>query len=175
MLHLSGHGGAGQFLLEHADGAPDPVSTAELVKFLRPLRSRVKLAVVSACQSAAATTAETLRWLGLDDPAAELEAQAAQEAGLASPVGVARALVAELGCAVRGRWPTRGSAPLVGSAPRIDELQVRSSVAPGLVADKCRCRPGDLTWRRVMIVRSRELIPATCHFPASALSLAVMV
>ena len=51
-------------------------------------------------QSAAATTAETLRWLGLDDPAQELEAQAAQEAGQVSPVGVARALVAELGCAV---------------------------------------------------------------------------
>jgi tetratricopeptide (TPR) repeat protein len=100
VLHLSGHGGAGQFLLEHVDGSADPVSTAELIGLLRPLRSRVKLAVVSACQSAAATTAETLRWLGLDDPAAELEAQAAQEAGQASPVGVARALVAELGCAV---------------------------------------------------------------------------
>lgn len=100
VLHLSGHGGAGQFLLERADGSPDPVSTAELIKLLRPMRPRVKLAVVSACQSAAATTAETLRWLGLDDPAVELEAQAAQEAGQASPVGVARALVAELGCAV---------------------------------------------------------------------------
>lgn len=100
MLHLSGHGGAGEFLLERADGSPDLVSTAELVGLLRPLRSRVKLVVVSACQSAAATTAETLRWLGLDDPAVELEAQAAQEAGQASPVGVARALVAELGCAV---------------------------------------------------------------------------
>ncbi|MGH3902500.1 MAG: hypothetical protein ACRDTA_30435 [Pseudonocardiaceae bacterium] len=71
VLHLSGHGGAGEFLLERADGSPDPVSTAELIK----------LAVVSACQSAAATTAETLRWLGLDDPAAELEAQAAQQPG----------------------------------------------------------------------------------------------
>ena len=79
VLHLSGHGGAGQFLLERADGSPDPVSTAELVGLLRPARARVKLAVVSACQSAAATTAETLRWLGLDDPAAELETQAAQE------------------------------------------------------------------------------------------------
>jgi CHAT domain len=99
VLHLSGHGGAGEFLLEHADGSPDPVSTAELIKRLRPLRPRVKLAVVSACQSAAATTAETLRWLGLDDPAADLEAQAAQEA-TAIPAGVAWALVAELGCVV---------------------------------------------------------------------------
>jgi len=99
VLHLSGHGGAGEFLLERADGSPDPVSTAELIGLLRPARARVKLAVVSACQSAAATTAETLRWLGLDDPAAELEVQAAQETA-AIPAGVARALVAELGCAV---------------------------------------------------------------------------
>lgn len=75
------------------------MSTAELIRLLRPLRSRVKLAVVSACESAAATTAETLRWLELDDPAAELEAQAAQDAP-ATPERVARALVAELGCAV---------------------------------------------------------------------------
>ena len=99
VLHLSGHGGAGQFLLERADGSADPVSTAELIGLLRPMRTRVKLAVVSACQSAAATTAETLRWLGLDDPAATLEIQAAQKAP-ATSVGVARALVAELGCAV---------------------------------------------------------------------------
>jgi CHAT domain len=99
VLHLFGHGGAGEFLLERADGSPDPVSTAELIKLLRPLRPRVKLAVVSACESAAATPAETLRWLGLDDSAAELEAQAAQEAP-ATPEGVARALVTELGCAV---------------------------------------------------------------------------
>jgi len=99
VLHLSGHGGAGQFLLERADGSPDPVLAAELIGLLRPARARVKLAVVSACQSAAATTAETLRWLGLDDPAAELEAQAAQETA-AIPAGVAQELVAELRCAV---------------------------------------------------------------------------
>ena len=65
MLHLSGHGGRGEFLLENADGSPDPVSTTDLVAMLAPLRRRVRLAVVSACESAAATTAETLRWVGL--------------------------------------------------------------------------------------------------------------
>ncbi|MGH3822269.1 MAG: hypothetical protein ACRDRA_05440 [Pseudonocardiaceae bacterium] len=43
VLHLSGHGGAGQFLLERADGSPDPASTAELIGLLRPMRARVKL------------------------------------------------------------------------------------------------------------------------------------
>jgi hypothetical protein len=61
VLHLSGHGALGVFLLEHPDGSPDPVDTADLVKLLRPARHRVRLAVVSACQSAADVTAETLR------------------------------------------------------------------------------------------------------------------
>ncbi len=99
VLHLSGHGGAGEFLLENPDGSEDPVSAAELVGLLRPARQRLKLAVVSACQSAAATTAETLRWLGLGDPAADLETQAALEAA-GTPMGLARALVAQLDCAV---------------------------------------------------------------------------
>jgi hypothetical protein len=46
VLHLSGHGGAGEFLLERADGSPDPVSTAELIGLLRPLRSRAAEAAV---------------------------------------------------------------------------------------------------------------------------------
>jgi CHAT domain len=49
VLHLSGHGGRGQFLLEKADGSPDPVDTGGLVTLLAPLRGRVQLAVVSAC------------------------------------------------------------------------------------------------------------------------------
>ncbi|MGH3929304.1 MAG: hypothetical protein ACRDTF_04935, partial [Pseudonocardiaceae bacterium] len=89
----------GEFLLENPDGSADPVSTAELIGLLRPARRRLKLAVVSSGQSAAAATAETLRWLGLPDPAADLETQAALEVS-ATPMGVARALVAQLGCAV---------------------------------------------------------------------------
>ena len=81
VLHLSGHGGRGQFYLEHADGSPDPVGTGELMGLLGPLRRRVRLAVVSACESAAATTAETLRWVGLEEQAEQLEEQEA--AGLA--------------------------------------------------------------------------------------------
>lgn len=99
VLHLSGHGAAGEFLLQNPDGSADPVSTAELIGLLRPVRQRLKLAVVSSCQSAAATTAETLRWLELDDPAADLEAHAALEAA-ATPLEVARELVAQLHCAV---------------------------------------------------------------------------
>ena len=100
VLHLSGHGGRGLFLLEHADGSTDPVDTADLVRLLRPARRRVKLAVVSACESAADVTAETLRLIGLAEQAEQVE----QDAGLAGSgpevMGVARALVRELDCAV---------------------------------------------------------------------------
>ncbi len=104
VLHLSGTGvsglgGTGEFLLENQDGSADPVSTAELIGLLRPARRRLKLAVVSSGLSAAAATAEALRWLGLSGPAADLETQAALDVS-ATPMGVARALVAQLDCAV---------------------------------------------------------------------------
>jgi CHAT domain len=105
VLQLWGHGGPGVFVLEHADGSPDRVDTTELVKLLRPLRQRVQLAVVSACESAAATTAETLRLIGLGDRAAYLEQQGETEV-IPGAMGVARALVTELDCAVVGmRYP----------------------------------------------------------------------
>ncbi|HEY2284236.1 MAG TPA: hypothetical protein VGH88_00690, partial [Streptosporangiaceae bacterium] len=130
VLHVSGHGGRELFLLEEPDGTPDPVGTADLAELLAPLRHTVQVAVVSACESAAAATAETLRWVGLEDQAAALEQQADLEAanpgraaglvsaadsgsadGLASAggpaaraepalTGVARALHTELGCPV---------------------------------------------------------------------------
>jgi hypothetical protein len=94
VLHLSGHGGAGQFWLEKPDGTPDPVTTEELINLLGGVRRRVKLVVVSACESAAATTAETLRWLGLAEQAEPLEVQAEQEAAEAAAAqsGLARAV-----------------------------------------------------------------------------------
>ena len=121
VLHLSGHGAGGAFLLEHADGSPDVVAADELVRLLRPARRRVKLAVVSACESAADTTAQTLRLLGLTEQAEEVEAAGAADAEPAGAAeagdaagtgpeaggqgggqgpGLARALVRELDCAV---------------------------------------------------------------------------
>jgi CHAT domain len=111
VLHLSGHGTVGVFLLERADGSPDLVSAADLVGLLGPARRRVKLAVLSACESAAGTTARTLRLIGLDEQAEAVEEAAQSNVGQrgAGPVeasGLARLLVAELGCAVVGmRYP----------------------------------------------------------------------
>jgi CHAT domain len=105
VLHLSSHGGVGSLALEHPDGTPDLLGTADLIRLLRPARPHVKFAVVSACHSAAATAAETLRWLGLDEPAQELEAQAAAAVGN-SGGGLARGLADALDCAVLAmRYP----------------------------------------------------------------------
>jgi hypothetical protein len=81
VLHLSGHGAGGVFLLEKADGSPDLVTTADLVTLLRPVRRRVRLAVVSACDSASDATAETYRLLGLTEQAEALEAASAEDLG----------------------------------------------------------------------------------------------
>ncbi|SDL49938.1 CHAT domain-containing protein [Geodermatophilus siccatus] len=125
VLHVSGHGGAGVLVLEHPDGSPDPLSAGELVDLLHPMRRRLRLAVLSACESGAATAAEILRMLQLAEQAEALEAQANEEtdvssadgttAGAGQPSGAAasdgwpglgRALVARLGCAVLAmRYP----------------------------------------------------------------------
>jgi len=99
VLHLSGHGNRGLFLLEHADGSPDPVDTAGLLKLLRPGRRRAKLAVLSACESAADSTAETLRLAGLMEQADAVEVDTTGPA-VEEVAGLARALVQELDCAV---------------------------------------------------------------------------
>ena len=102
VLHLSGHGGRGQFVLETVDGSADLVGTAELVGMLRPLRRRVRLAVVSACESAAAATAETLRWVGLTGQAEQLEQQAGPAPAGTVPAGTIPAGTVPAGTAPAG-------------------------------------------------------------------------
>lgn len=103
VLHISGHGGVGALLLERPDGGPDLVSTEELIEMLAPARNRLKLAVLSACQSGAAEAVSTLQTLGLDELAAQV---APQEGRPASQVGLARGLVEQLGVtALAMRYP----------------------------------------------------------------------
>lgn len=70
VLQLCGLDEAGCCLLENPDGSADPVSAAELIELLYPLRWQLKLAVVSSGRSAAA------------------------------PIGLARDLATQLDCAV---------------------------------------------------------------------------
>lgn len=100
VLHISGHGTAGGLLLERADGRTDLVSAEELLTLLRPARERVRLAVVSACESAAARVAQTLGLLGLAEAAAQVDQQAQAEAPPAVEAGIAHRVARELDCAV---------------------------------------------------------------------------
>jgi CHAT domain len=105
VLHVSGHGLAGGLLLEQPDGSGDLLQTPELVSLLRPARARLKLVTLSSCLSAAATAAETRRWLNLVIPQA-LEAEADTEARQVPLPALARELVRRLGCAVLAmRYP----------------------------------------------------------------------
>ncbi|SFN88966.1 AAA ATPase domain-containing protein [Geodermatophilus obscurus] len=131
VLHVSGHGRSGQLVLETPDGGPDPLGPAELVELLVPMWRRLRLVVLAACESGAATAAQTLRLLDRAEQAEQLEEQADKEAGLpptaggtpvdtvpAAPAGgnggapeegwpgLGQALVAELGCVVLAmRYP----------------------------------------------------------------------
>ena len=116
VVHISGHGGRGAFVLEHPDGSPDPVSSSELVDLLAPAARQIKLVTASACSSAELTAREHLQLLGLtppvrDDPPSGAVSTAARptttddEQRELVPV-LAAALVERLDCAVLGmRFP----------------------------------------------------------------------
>jgi hypothetical protein len=60
VLHFSGHGLATQLVLETDSGGPDPMPTGQLLDLLRLARTRLKLLVLSACDSGAAAANETV-------------------------------------------------------------------------------------------------------------------
>ena len=114
MVHISGHGGRGAFVLEHPDGRPDLVSSSELVDLLAPSARQIKLLTASACSSAGLTAREHLQLLGLAPPLRDYDpagappgpggTQLAADAELV-PV-LAAALADRLDCAVLGmRFP----------------------------------------------------------------------
>ena len=61
VVHFSGHGLPGSLVLEKPDGQKDPISSAEISDLLRQTGQRLKLVMLSACLSAAATIEQTLR------------------------------------------------------------------------------------------------------------------
>ena len=67
IIHISGHGGPGELLLETAAGKPDRVTGRTLADLLDLARERVKLVTVSACWSAAVRRREQRRLLGLPE------------------------------------------------------------------------------------------------------------
>ena len=98
------------------------------MELLRPARPRVKLAVVSACGSAADTIAGTLRLAGLPDQAQareELEPEPGGRGRTEVP-GLARTLVRELDCAVLAmRYPVTDDFAIAFSDALYEHLLTR--------------------------------------------------
>jgi hypothetical protein len=104
IVHISGHGAPGELLLEAEDGSADRVGAGDLADLLDVTRERLKLVTVSACWSAALTTAEHLRLLGLPAPAGPVREDEDERADPppdgVQPAALATELVDRLGCAV---------------------------------------------------------------------------
>ena len=100
VVHISGHGAPGELLLEAEDGTPDPIGADELTGLLDLARGRLKLVSVSACWSAALTTDEQRRFLGLPEQEERAYVAPGRVGALAS------VLVDRLDCAVLAmRYP----------------------------------------------------------------------
>lgn len=106
VVHISGHGLAGGLLLERADGGEDRLDTRAIVRMLGPAKARLKLAVLSTCDSASATIDETRRWLGLPEAENQSRERGSQGATPEPLSAVAQRIVHDLDCAVLAmRYP----------------------------------------------------------------------
>jgi tetratricopeptide (TPR) repeat protein len=160
IIHISGHGVPGEFVLETADGRPDRISAADLADLLGTARARVKLVTVSACWSAALATAEPRRRLGL--PAQENQRHYPPERTVASPLAprasgdIATTLASRLGCAV-----------LAMRFPVSDEFAIElSTKLYELLADKGQPLPSAVR----MTVKHLAARPVEEWFPALSMS-----
>ena len=114
IIHISGHGAPGELLLETATGQPDRVTAAELADLLAPpeshlARGRVSLVTVSACWSAARTTAEQRRLLGLPLPPAPPDTERTRPSPGTQPDSAP--LATELDCPPRTAPSSRCATP----------------------------------------------------------------
>jgi len=107
VIHFSGHGLAGELLLEQADGRLDKIITDHLAELLQPARARLKLLTLSACYSGAADVDAARRMIGLaDEPRRAGDAPPDAPADATTLPSLAQRLAAELDCAALAmRYP----------------------------------------------------------------------
>ncbi len=109
VIHFSGHGLAGELLLEQADGKPDKITTGDLAELLQPARARLKLLTLSACYSGAADVNAARRMIGLADEPRRAGVDVGADVPRQAPAALsslAQRLAAELDCAALAmRYP----------------------------------------------------------------------
>lgn len=114
VVHYAGHGVAGMLTLEDDAGDTDPVDAEMLAELLQPTAARLKLVVLSACESGAEVVNEALERLSHDDnlieqPTSGGLVEPEQGDGPTGPSrlpGLARTITQRYGCAVLAmRYP----------------------------------------------------------------------
>jgi hypothetical protein len=106
LIHFSGHGDIDTLILENPDGSHDPVTSEELGDLLSLASGRLKLVILSACLSAAATIQETLAWLKIKPIEQAIEVQTCATTREAPISALAVELVTKLDCAALAmRYP----------------------------------------------------------------------
>jgi len=109
IVHLSGHGGKGELLLEDDQGGTDTIGADELGELLGPAKERLKLLLIDACYSGAGSHAAARAQLGLDKaPVRETGAEGEALAETTPTVlpSLAQSLAEQLDCAALAmRYP----------------------------------------------------------------------
>ena len=104
VIHFSGHGAAGEIVLEDEQGGPQRLGEAELRSMLRSAGARTQLVTLSSCLSGASMLRVAVEQLQIDDRAGEGYRQGARAAagdgGQQPRVSLAHTIARELGCAV---------------------------------------------------------------------------
>jgi len=100
LIQLSGHGGQGSLLLETRDGGTDRIDGTALADLLKPARGRLKLLILDACLSGAASHGAARAQLGLEPLRDPGQCTAAPESAAQTALpSLAEALAGALDCA----------------------------------------------------------------------------
>lgn len=106
IIHFSGHGEEAALILEKPDGSQDSITSEDLAELLSLASGRLKLIMLSACLTAAATLEETLRWLKLSSIEQDRQTTGMESTEKGSMPSLAWTLVDQLDCAALAmRYP----------------------------------------------------------------------
>ena len=106
IIHFSGHGEEAALILEKPDGSQDSITSEDLAELLSLASGRLKLIMLSACLTAAATLEETLRWLKLSSMEQDRQTTGPESTEKGSMPSLAWTLVDQLDCAALAmRYP----------------------------------------------------------------------
>lgn len=124
IIHFSGHGEEAALILEKPDGSQDSITSEDLAELLSLASGRLKLIMLSACLTAAATLEETLRWLKLSSIEQDRQTPGPESTEKGSMPSLAWTLIDRLDCAALAmRYPV-GDEFAINLATRLYDLML---------------------------------------------------